>query len=173
MRRHSQAGFTLIELMVAISVLAILLSAAVPSFRQFVANTQIRSTAQSILNGLQTARAEAVKRNATVAFTLNISDTSWAVGCPTATANCPTNIQSKPAKEGSSSSVTLAKTGTNTISFSNLGNATTTAGQLSRVDIDYTPASVYKKLSITIGAGGNARLCDPSISVTSDPRFCS
>jgi type IV fimbrial biogenesis protein FimT len=168
-----QVGFSLIELMVVLIVVGILASVAIPSFRIFMVNTQIRTTAESIRNGLQIARSEAVKRNAVVRFTLS-NDTSWLVGCPTVTANCPANIEAKPAKEGSSNTITLALTGAGNISFTSLGNITSTAGQLTQVNIDDSSISATesKDLRITIATGGNTRMCDPNISSTTDSRHC-
>ena len=68
MANNQQSGFSIIELMVAIVILVITLSIAVPSFSQFILNTQIRSAAESIRNGLQLARAEAIKRNEVVSL---------------------------------------------------------------------------------------------------------
>lgn len=183
MRQNRESGFTLIELMITIAILAIVLSAAFPSYRTFVANAQIRSTAESIRNGLQLARAEAIKRNAKVKFTIAsaANDSSWTVGCVTVVgdldgdgiADCPATIQSKTAREGSASTISITKTGSNTLSFINLGTTDSMAGQLSRIDIDNTsiPASVSANLSVSIQAGGNARLCDPNAAAT-DPRYC-
>lgn len=168
-----QSGFSLIELLIVVVVLAIVASIAIPSFRNLIANSNIRATAESIRNGLQVARAEAVKRNAVVKFTLN-SNKSWLVGCPTVTANCPATIQTKPAKEGSVSTTTITLTGVNNISFTSLGTVTATAGQLSQVVVDSSaiPAANTADLRITIGVGGNVRVCDPNVSATSDSRHC-
>jgi len=64
-----ERGFSLIELMVTISVMALLLAAAVPSFGPWVANSRVRSTAESLQNGIRLAQTEAVRRNRQVAFT--------------------------------------------------------------------------------------------------------
>lgn len=173
--QNRESGFTLIELMVTISILAIVLSAAFPSYRTFVANAQIRSTAESIRNGLQLARAEAIKRNAKVKFTIAsaINDSSWSVGCVTVVADCPAVIQSKTASEGSASTISIIKTGSNTLNFTNLGTTDSTVGQLSRLDIDNTsiPAAISADLSVSIQTGGNARVCDPNVATT-DPKYC-
>jgi len=63
-------GFSLIELMVGLVVMAILLSVGVPAFSKWTLNTQIRTATESIQAGLQLARAEAVRRNIPVRFQL-------------------------------------------------------------------------------------------------------
>jgi len=61
-----QRGFTLMELMVAIAVLAVLLLVAVPSFREAGLPSQLRAIANNMVAATQIARSEAIKRNATV-----------------------------------------------------------------------------------------------------------
>lgn len=58
-----QQGVTLIELMIGITVLAILLAIAVPSFVEFRERTITRGAADELLSFWANARFEAVKRN--------------------------------------------------------------------------------------------------------------
>jgi type IV fimbrial biogenesis protein FimT len=55
-------GFTLIELMVSITVAAILLGIAIPAFRSFLQNDRDTGQANSLVESLSYARSEAVKR---------------------------------------------------------------------------------------------------------------
>lgn len=59
-------GFTLIELMVAIVVLAVLLGIGVPSFRDAAVGSRVSSYANDLVASVQLARSEAIKRNAPV-----------------------------------------------------------------------------------------------------------
>ena len=61
-------GFSLIELIVGMAILGILMSLGIPAFSDWMRNARVRTTAESALNGLQLARAEAVRRNTTVGF---------------------------------------------------------------------------------------------------------
>jgi len=63
-------GFTLIELMIGIGLLGLLMMLAFPTFTTMAQNARLRGTAESILAGLQSARAEALKRNQTAEFLL-------------------------------------------------------------------------------------------------------
>lgn len=68
--QHSRRGFTLVEVMIAMTLLAILLTLAIPSLHTWIINGRIRATAGTIADGLRQARAEALKRNKRVAFQL-------------------------------------------------------------------------------------------------------
>lgn len=57
------SGFTLIELMVGIAVLAIVMAAAVPGFQALVNGNRLAATANEAIANLQTARMEAIRRN--------------------------------------------------------------------------------------------------------------
>lgn len=59
----SQKGFTLVELLITISVAAILAALAAPSFKGFVAKQGVSSASNEIFSALNLARMEAVKRN--------------------------------------------------------------------------------------------------------------
>jgi type IV fimbrial biogenesis protein FimT len=59
---------TLIEIMVAVTIVVILLAAAMPSFSEWIQNSKIRTAAESIQNGISLARSEAVHRNTVAQF---------------------------------------------------------------------------------------------------------
>lgn len=57
-----QAGFTLMELVLGITVLAILTTLAIPSFTQFIQNNKLAAEANELVASFQYARSEALKR---------------------------------------------------------------------------------------------------------------
>ena len=59
-------GVTLIELLTALSVLAVLMAIAAPSFRQFTANSRTTAATNQLVTALNIARSEALRRSSDV-----------------------------------------------------------------------------------------------------------
>jgi len=64
------SGFTLIELMVTVTLFTILVLIAMPDMRTYMVNSKIRRTAEAFTADLMAARAEAIRTNQPVIFTL-------------------------------------------------------------------------------------------------------
>jgi type IV fimbrial biogenesis protein FimT len=166
-------GFTLVEILLAILVLSIMLALAVPSFRVFLQNAEIRNAADSVMNGLQIARSEAVRRNRVVEFALT-DGANWAI-----TQVAPFDeIQERAGDEGSKTAVVDSGASTR-VTFSPLGsplgtNPADNSLPITRVDI--TSASTLegvRPLAILISPAGNIRMCDPDENLPAgDPRRC-
>ena len=92
-------GFSLIEVVITMAIVGIALMAAIPVFNGWAQNMQIRSAADSAQNGLQNARAEALRRNTTVRFQLTTTvdnscaistgQSTWVVNLGSSTTNDP------------------------------------------------------------------------------------
>jgi type IV fimbrial biogenesis protein FimT len=63
---RGNAGLTLVELMVTVSISAILLTLAVPSFEETMRNNRLTTQSNDLVTSFNLARAEAIKRRATV-----------------------------------------------------------------------------------------------------------
>lgn len=75
-RPGTQAGFTLIELIITLVVGSILLALAVPSFLNFQKDNRRITQLNELVSGMNMARSEAVKSNATVGFCPSANGTS-------------------------------------------------------------------------------------------------
>ncbi len=104
MRRASR-GFTLIEMLVTLTVLAILMGIGVPSFRSFVAGQRVKTVSNDLMTALMQARSEAVKRNANVTIAPFVANT-WTSGWTLKdSASTPNTLLTQQAVEG----VTITK----------------------------------------------------------------
>ncbi|HVY04488.1 MAG TPA: GspH/FimT family pseudopilin [Burkholderiales bacterium] len=176
--RPIQRGFTLLEVVVTFAIIGILIVIAVPSFQHWVANAQIRNAAEGILNGMQSARAEAVRRNVGVQLVLN-SGSGWTIN---SLDNIGVAIQTRDAGEGSANSVvtTTASDGTpaDRITFNGMGwIITNNNGSKSIGRVDVTSATLtgteIRPLRIVVSSGGAMKMCDPNAAITApDPRAC-
>lgn len=166
-RNAHNGGFTLIELMIGIVVLAIVIALGVPSYRTWIQNAKLRNAAESILNGLQLARSEAVARNQVVRFSMG-DGSSWTV-CLVDGDDC-TLIQSRATGDGSSAAVTVvANPVISDVNFNALGRGTDVVIDVD-VNAEVMSAADSRNLRIIVN-GGSVRMCDPNVAAP-DSRAC-
>ena len=193
---HRQHGTTLVELLIGLTIVALLFALGTPAFFSWLQNSQIRTSAEAIQNGLHLARGEAVRRNTSVRFQLtsavtascglSTSGANWVVSLDNPAGACnsapsdtvaPRIIQIRSAAEGSANAVVAA--GQSTITFNGLGRVTPVpAGD---IDIDISnptggacaTAGVdgMRCLRIRVSSGGQIRMCNPILAAT-DPQGC-
>lgn len=77
-------GFSLVELMVTITLFAIVTTMAMPTFISFIKNNRLSTSANDFLASLQTARSEAVKRGLPVTVCASSDPTDAVPQCTTA-----------------------------------------------------------------------------------------
>jgi type IV fimbrial biogenesis protein FimT len=165
-------GFSLIELMVAVTIFMLLLMLAGPMYGEFMANSQIRNASEAILAGVRYAQAEAVRRNTPARFVLT-ADTKWEVWAMDQNAN-DTKLRTHVFQEGAKDAK-MTPTGTTTITFNGLGrlmaaNADLTAPP-AQLDITNPNAATPRDLRVVVGAAG-VKLCEPVITDVTDARKC-
>jgi len=76
---HSRFGFTLVELLITLSVFAIVISLATPKFQSMVSNNQIVTQINNFNGAISFARSEAIKRGQTVSMVATTA-ANWANG---------------------------------------------------------------------------------------------
>ena len=82
--RPTMQGFTAIELMVVVSIIAVLAALAGPSFAQMIESWRVRDATESLRSTLLFARSEAIKRGGQIAIHKLPNNTN---GCTSATGN--------------------------------------------------------------------------------------
>lgn len=61
-------GFTIIELLTVVTLMAVMLALGIPSFKDFIIGQRVKTAAFSFANAAVYARSEAIKRNADVSL---------------------------------------------------------------------------------------------------------
>ena len=171
------SGFTLIELMIALSIFAILVFLAFPMYAQFMGNTQIRNRAENSLIGVRLAQATAIKGNSLARFVIDAN--GWAVFAwdDEIADFAVVPVQSYQFAEGASQTThTLIPAAATRVTFDGLGRVVPDANSLTQIDVTNPNISNPRDLRVVIsGIGGNTgiKLCDPDPGVAaSDPRVC-
>lgn len=160
---NAQRAFTLVELLVTIAVMAVALSLAAPEAAGMIANHKVRNVAQDVLEGLNLARAEAVRRNSPVRFSLAAG--GWTVTQVSSSAL----LRSSAGSDWTAVAVTPGGTAT-TVTF--LPTGLLQAGtQLAQVTVASSSADAGSR-RINIFGGGLIRMCDPDVADANDPRRC-
>lgn len=169
---HPAAGFTLVELMVTVAVVAILAGIAAPAMRVFIENARIRATSESLQNGLSLARAEAVRLNRNIEFVREPS--GWVVRVP----GTIDPLHAASGREsGTGVDLSPAPAGADRITFDPFGRRIANANgsaALNQIDIESVspPSStMYRPLRVQIQATGAPRLCLPAAGAA-DPKAC-
>jgi type IV fimbrial biogenesis protein FimT len=78
-RSSDQAGFSLVELMIVIAVVAIMAGIAAPSFQDMLASQRLSAATSALNESLWLARSEAIKRNTAVSFEFDDIADGWSV----------------------------------------------------------------------------------------------
>lgn len=180
----SSRGFTILELLVAMVIAALLLTLGMPSFTAFLRNSEIRSTAEAISNGLRTARTEATRLNAPVSFTLvGGGDPSWAINSfdlTTATLIQPPIQQYSKFEAGKNAKATATPASAVAVTFNGLGRVISPSligtPNIQQIDVSSLVAGEARTLRIYVDDTRSIRICDPDPAVKAlvpaDARAC-
>ncbi|MFT3789866.1 MAG: GspH/FimT family pseudopilin [Rudaea sp.] len=177
-------GFSMVELMIVVTIIAVLTMLALPNFAEWLQNSRTRSVAESMQNGIRFAQGEAARLNRVTTFTPSATG-GWTVTyVPTDNDSIPTTLQT--ANDPNIANVTVAPT--TAISFNSLGRAGTagsyssatgsTAFTLATADyaVTYlvTNSHAPRRLRVYVTPGGKVRQCDPdkTFDVAAAPDGC-
>lgn len=164
LRRRGQHGFTLMELLVTVTIVAVGAMLAAPGANTMITNRKVQGAAQSILDGLNIARMEAIRRNAPVRFTMNTDGRGWTV----TQVGSGTTVQEFSSSDWSGLSLTTTPATAVTFMPSGLLQ---TGTQLSQVTVA-APVDDARTRRVNVFGGGLIRMCDPAITADNDPRRC-
>lgn len=138
---HNARGFTLIEMMVVLTILIIVLAIAAPALQTMLTNLRVKDASFEVFASISAARSDAITRNTSV--TLVPNGGNWAAGW-TATNTGGAVLKT----QNSLGNITI--TGPGTLVYNSTGRIT------------YTPTTANPKPTFSIsatGAGENYKRC--------------
>ncbi len=182
---HRRAGFSLIELLVTISLIGILLVVAAPSIRTMMADGRVRSTAEALTAALRITQSTAVARSRIAIFAM----TNAAPAYSATAVDGGTNWFSEVLPQGDETQaslgtlqtytvarqygVTVAGTGTGVTCFNSLGKLSTQGAGVTGIGLACTAPSdgspitfavsrsdAIRKFNVVVYPGGRVRMCD-------------
>jgi type IV fimbrial biogenesis protein FimT len=119
-----QRGFTIVELLIGLTLLAVLIGLGAPAMGSFLQNSKLASVASSYFAGLQIARSEAIRRNVRTEFVLTddavstpdlanvvapaVSGRNWVVRAASGPAAFASAVEAKAGAEGEGSAAAVA-----------------------------------------------------------------
>lgn len=195
-RRRS--GFTLVEMIVVVAIMALLAALATPSMIGWVRNNKIRTVSDSLQNGLRLAQSEATRRSRQVVFSLTDDKPSasgytaktdgnnWAINTVTSMTSGETSafVEAGILRDVGSNVVI---SGPAAICFNSLGRIVANASPgVTSAACSLPATAVYsytvqmsdsvtgdRPLRVTVALGGQVRLCDPARTLSgSQPDGC-
>jgi type IV fimbrial biogenesis protein FimT len=196
-----QRGFSMIEIAISLTLVALLLFAVMPDVTAMAANNRIRSGAESYLQGMQRARNEALRSNQVVTFWLTTPNASgvldntcaldsgaraWVVSVNDPSTKCATAssatadpmIFERAVGASTAGTVTVSAlqsdgtTAATSVAFDGFGRVTAGTA-ISTIDLNNaTTGNNFRPLRIQVARGGSVRLCEPRVTDTTDPRRC-
>lgn len=148
--RRGHRGLTLVELMVALAIAAMLAVAAAPSFSEYLANSRLRENGNTLYAQMLFAQSEAIKRNTVVRVA--VSSTAVTISDRT-DPDAPVELRVSPFTHGIS-----AEAGT--LDFG--GEGRPVAFATASVDLSHPSLSCSTEIrcpGLRVDGGGSVRLC--------------
>lgn len=182
--RAGAAGFTMVEMMVAVGIVAILAGVAMPRLGELMATRKVQGAAQSLAAAYRGAQTEAIRRNRTVEVLFTTSEPIAAntVSATPTTASAARHWLARainPAGTGDFvggmsltgdlSSVTLTHATLRSVGFTASGRAIDLSGGpaapvalAAPLVVQVGSTGTTRRLCVAVNTGGSVRVCDPS-----------
>jgi type IV fimbrial biogenesis protein FimT len=178
-KRSVSRGFTMVELMVVVALVAIILALAVPSFTGTLARKRLEGVASELATDLQYARSEAAQRNAAVRVIIGTDCYAVHVVGSTNATNCTTlgtgavNLKTVQITDGTS----LAFVSSNAKAFIEFdpvrGMAIDSADADSSGHVTLTNSAGNWQIQARVSKQGRVKLCSPNNTVTGLATDCN
>lgn len=142
MKTVRSSGFTLVEMMITIAIIAIMASVAVPSFVGIVNSQRVTSASYDLYASLISARSEALKRNGDV--TLTSSSGGWSNGWQIIAADS-TVLKNHEALKN-----VVVSTAPSTLTYKRTGRLSATSSPSFQLDVNPANSNYTRCISIDL-----------------------
>lgn len=151
---HRAKGFSLIELLVTVSLVGILAAIAIPSFTSIIQNSKADTEVSDLQRALNYARLEAINRGVSVQLLPTAVGAAWNTELKVVlTSSTGTTLRTVPAM---SSGATVSAPNATYVEFNNLGGLLTPSTSLA---MTYTLGTITKVVNVCLSGrlvlGGN------------------
>lgn len=164
--RHRRRGFTLVELMVVVAIVAVLAAVGVPSFRDMLLNQRLASAARGFNSALNFARMEAIQRAQSVEVAA-LAGSGWSDGWVVRTVadDSPQTLRRfDRLPQGVSVDTTLGKGFAQGLRYDSNGFSRQTVKSGFGAGCLTLKADTGRRTSIVVSASGRAKVCNPDVS---------
>ena len=152
-------GFTLIELMVVIAVVAVLLTLAAPSYQKLIERNRLKEATQGFKSDVQVARMEAIKRSRNTIFHRTSGDDgAWCYGVSTVVCDCE---QVDDTAADFCDIKRIAGASFPVVSLETDGDSTFDSRRGTSTDLSSLFTTRHYAVEVTVSDAGRVVICDP------------
>lgn len=173
-------GFSLIELMIVLSIVAILSSLSLPAFHTWIADAQVKSASEHLMSGIRLAQAQAIQSGQRIEFYLtqeapvlgaaeNAAGKNWVIQSMDLLQPTQTEALIQAGMMGDSYANIAVQANVAKLAFNAIGRITNIA-QNAQIDITHPASSNPFRIDVT--TTGSVRLCNPDKSRETVPSGC-
>jgi type IV fimbrial biogenesis protein FimT len=145
-------GFTIVELMIVVAIVAVLAAVGLPSMRDLLKTNRMKTVSLDIYSSLALARSEAIKRNSASVSMIAVAggwQSGWTVTCVDSAGSCGGADVLLLSQEAVDSDITLTGPATNIVTYGRDGRLTTPSASF-QITIPATPGIAMRCVDVSV-----------------------